>query len=164
MPPPILAKGPHGSPISDGTRVPLLLLSPCARVHHIAHVKGNQASVVKLVDAVFHLQPPALLPDAERGRVLGEERFGQEGLGPEDALTPGVTDLTSAFSPARLLGKASPLPASYVEIPESLVRHFPQETGYGCRALGVVPTNRQRKIVNPVPSDFNPCPVTDPTK
>jgi len=162
VPPPILAKGPDGSIISDGPRVPLLLISPYARTHYVAHAEGNQASVVKFVDAVFNLPPLATLPDEERGRRLGEKRFGQKNLGPEDAITPGVADLTEAFSPSRLLGKAAPLPASYVEIPESLVHHLPQETGYGCKDLGVVTTDRQLHIVNEIPSDFNPRPKTTP--
>ncbi len=163
VPPPILAKGPDGSVISDGPRVPLILISPYARTHYVAHEQGNQASVVKFVDTVFRLPPLAFLPDEERGRKLGEKEFGQKNLGPEDAITPGVGDLTEAFSSARLLGKSPPLPASYVEIPDSLILHLPQESGYGCQALGIVTTDRQLHIVNSIPSDFNPRPITDPT-
>jgi len=163
VPPPILAKGPDGSTISDGPRVPLILISPYARTHYVAHSEGNQASVVKFVDTVFNLPPLALLPDEERGRRWGEKRSGQKNLGPEDAITPGVADLTEAFSPSRLLGKAAPLPASYVEIPESLIHHLPQETGYGCKELGIVTTDRQLHVVNAVPLDFNPRPNTTPT-
>ena len=164
VPPPILAKGPDGSPISNGPRVPLILISPFARTHFVAHAEGNHASVVKLIDAVFDLPPLALLPDEERGRRLGEKRFGEKNLGPEDALTPGVTNLTEAFSPLRLLGQAEPLPASYVKIPESLIILLPEESGYGCKALGIVTTDRQLKIANSIPPDFNPRPITDPTK
>ncbi len=161
--PPILAKGPDGSVISDGPRVPLILISPYARTNHVAHSQGNQASVVKFVDTVFDLPPLALLPDELRGRRLGEKEFGQKNLGPDDAITPGVGDLTEAFSPARLLGKAAPLPASYVEIPDSLVQHLPQETGYGCSDLGIVTTDRQFHIENKIPSDFNARPKTTPS-
>ena len=163
VPPPVLADGPDGSPISDGPRVPLILISPYARTHYVAHSQGNQASVVKFVDAVFNLPPLALLPDEERGRKLGEKNFGQKNLGPEDAITPGVTDLVEAFSPSRLLGKTAPLPASYVEIPDSLVQHLPEQTGYGCKDLGIVTTDRQLHIKNKIPSDFNPRPKTTPT-
>ena len=45
-----------------------------------------------------------------------EQEFGQKDLGPEDALTPGITDLLDAFSPARLIGKADPLPPYYVTV------------------------------------------------
>lgn len=164
VPPPIRTKGPDGSVISDGPRVPLILISPYARTHYVAHAQGNHASVVKFVDAIFNLPPLAFLPDEERGRKLGEKEFGQKGLGPEDAITPGVGNLTEAFSPARLLGKAKPLPASYVEIPDSLVQHLPQETGYGCADLGIITTDRQRHIENKIPGDFNPRPKTTPTR
>ncbi len=161
-PPPIRAKGPDGSPITDGPRVPLIFISPYSRTHYVAHAEGNQASVVKFVDDVFNLPPLALLPDEERGRRLGEKEFGEKEVGPQDAITPGVSNLTNAFSPARLLGQAAPLPASYVEIPERLVLHFPEATGYGCKALGIVTTDRQHKIPNEIPRDFNPRPKTDP--
>jgi phospholipase C len=163
VPPPILAQGPDHSPISDGPRVPLILISPYARTHFIAHVQGNQASVVKFVDTVFNLPPLALLPDEERARRLGEKQFRQKNLGPEDAITPGVGNLTDAFSPSRLLGKAAPLPASYAEVPQSLIVHLPQETEYGCKDLGITTTDRQLHIVNTIPSDFNPRPLTDRT-
>jgi phospholipase C len=162
VPPPVLARGPDGSPISDGPRVPLILISPYARTHYVAHEAGNQASVVKFVDTVFNLPPLALLPDEERGRRLGEKEFGQKNLGPEDAITPGVAGLMEAFSPSRLLGKTAPLPASYVEISESLIHYLPQETGYGCRELGIITEDRRLHIVNKIPSDFNPRPATDP--
>jgi len=164
VPPPIRAKGPDGSPISDGPRVPLILISPYARTHYVAHGEGNHASVVKFIDAVFHRTPLALLPDEQRGRALGEKEFGQSELGPQDALTPGVTNLADAFSPSRLLGKSAPLPPAYVEIPAALVRRLPAETGYGCSALGIVTTDRRRKIVNAIPRDFNPRPLTNPSK
>jgi phospholipase C len=163
VPPPILARGPDGSPISDGPRVPLIVISPYARTHFIAHPQGNQASVVKFIDRLFDLPPLALLPDEERGRRLGEKRFGQKYLGPEDALTPGIDDLTDAFSPSRLLGKVPPLPASYAEIPQALIVHLPEETGYGCRQLGIVTTDRQLHVANVIPRDFNPRPLTTPT-
>ena len=162
MPPPIRAKGPDGSVISDGPRVPLIFISPYARTHYVAHAQGNHASVVKFVDAVFNLPPLAFLPDEARARKLGEKEFGQKGLGPQDAITPGVTNLLEAFSPARLLGKAEPLPASYVEIPDSLIDHLPQETGYGCKDLEIVTTDRRLHIANKIPDDFNPRPKTTP--
>lgn len=164
VPPPIRAKGPDGSPISDGPRVPLILISPYARAHYVAHAAGNHASVVKFIDTVFARTPLALLPDEQRGRALGEKEFGQRELGPQDALTPGVTDLTDAFSPARLLGKSRPLPPSYAEIPDALVKHLPAATKYGCAALGIVTTDRQQKIRNAIPRDFNPRPLTNPSQ
>jgi phospholipase C len=164
VPPPLIATGPDHSPISDGPRVPLILISPYARAGYIAHEPGTQASVVKLIDTVFDLPPLALLPDEQRGRELGKQRFGEEDLGPEDALTKGIDDLTDAFDPARLTGEAAPLPASYVEIPESLVMHLPEETGYGCQSLGILTTERALGFENHIPPDFNPRPKTNPSK
>jgi len=164
VPPPIRAKGPDGSPISDGPRVPLILISPYARAHYVAHAAGNHASVVKFIDTVFARTPLALLPDEQRGRALGEKQFGQSELGPQDALTPGVTDLADAFSPLRLSGKAAPLPPSYAEIPDELVNRLPAETKYGCAALGIVTTDRRQKIRNAIPRDFNPRPLTNPSQ
>ncbi|MDE3180694.1 MAG: phosphoesterase [Acidobacteriota bacterium] len=164
LPPPIRAWGPDGSPITDGPRVPLIVISPYARTHAVVHAAGNQASVVKFIDAVFDLPPLALLPDEERGRRLGEKEFGQKELGPQDAITPGVTNLAVGFSLERLLGKVRPLPPSYAEIPDSLVTRLPEETGYGCRALRIVTTDRRFQIENDIPPDFNPRPLTTPGK
>lgn len=163
-PPPIRANGPAGRPITDGPRVPLILISPYARVGYVAHDEGNQASVVKFIDTVFNLPPLALLPDELRARRLGEKEFGESELGPQDTITPGVTDLASAFSPARLMGRATPLSVSYTEIPESLVLHLPEQTDYGCKSLGIVTVDRRKGIVNHIPSDFNPRPLTDPSR
>jgi phospholipase C len=164
VPPPIRAKGPDGSPISDGPRVPLILISPYARAHYVAHAAGNHASVVKFIATVFARTPLALLPDEQRGRALGEKEFGQSDLGPQDALTSGVTDLADAFSALRLLGKAAPLSPAYAEIPGALVKRLPAETKYGCAALGIVTTDRQQKILNAIPRDFNPRPLTNPSQ
>ena len=103
-----------------------------------------------------------VLPDELKGRELGEAEFGQTDLGPEDALTEGITDLLDGFSPARLTGKADPLPASYVMFPESVIQTLPEQSGYGCSNLGITTTDRQLGIVNQVPSDFNPRPSTNP--
>jgi phospholipase C len=163
VPPPIRAKGPDDSIISDGPRVPLLLISPYARVHTVCHASGDHASVVKFIDRLFGLKPLAELPDEERARKIGASRYGTENLGPADALTPDITDLVGAFDPARLSGKAAALPASYVMIPENLVQVLPQTSGYGCRELGIVPVDRALGIKNQIPPDFNPRPKTDPT-
>jgi phospholipase C len=163
VPPPIRAYGPDGSLISDGPRVPFILISPYSRTGYVDHEQGSHASVVKFIDTLFDLPPLALLPDELRARSLGEEKFHQKGLGPEDALTPGVSDLTTAFSLQRLAGKRNPLPPSYVEVPEKLTTTLPEATGFGCKDIGIVPTDRARGIHNSIPSDFNPRPRTNPT-
>ena len=163
VPPPIRSVGADGSLVSDGPRVPLLLISPYAKVSAIAHEPGDHASVVKLVNTLFNLTPLADLPDEKKGRMIGEKR-GLKNQGPFDDLTPDITNLVSAFDPARLVGQAAPLPPSYAEVPERLIHTLPQTTGYGWHQIGVVPTDYQQGIVNPLPADFNPRPKTLPTK
>jgi phospholipase C len=161
--PPIRTFGPDGSLITNGPRVPFLLISPYARTHYVAHADGTHSSVVKFVDVLFNLPPLALLPDELHGRELGEQEFHQQGIGPEDALTPGITDLVEAFSPERLRGDEKPLSPDYVRVPEKLITNLPQVSGYGCKDLGIVPTDKALGITNHIPSDFNPRPSTNPT-
>jgi len=163
VPPPLRTYGPDNSLISNGPRVPFLLISPYARTHYVAQAQGSQSSVVKFIDTVFNLPPLALLPDELSARKKGEKEFGQKNLGPEDALTPGITNLLDAFSPSRLSGKAAPLPPYYVTVSEALVQTLPQAWGFGgCQYLGITTTDRQQGITNAVPSDFNPRPKTNP--
>jgi phospholipase C len=162
LPPPVRSKGPDGSVITDGPRVPLLVISPYARVHYVSHESGNHASVVKFVDGVFNLTPLAKLPDEARARKLGKAKYGQDDLGPADVLTPDVGDLSSAFDPERLSGRAAPLPNYYAMVPESFIRTVPP--GLDCKALGIVPVDVLLGITNEIPADFNPRPKTNPTK
>jgi phospholipase C len=163
VPPPVRTFGPDGSEIADGPRVPLLVISPYARTHYIAHEQGDHASVVKFIDRVFSLPPLATLPDELKARKLGATEIPESGLGPEDAITPDITDLLGAFSPSRLTGKAHPLPPEYVELPDSLVLNLPAKTGLGCGVLGILTTDRQKGIANKIPTDFNPRPSTQPS-
>lgn len=163
VPPPIVSYGPDKSVITDGPRVPLIVISPYARVNYISHDQGDHGSVVKFVDAVFGLNPLATLPDEQKGRQLGQQQFGQSNWGPDDAITANVTDLMSAFDPARLSGAAAPLPASYATIPDNIVNTLPQVSGYGCKAIGVTPVDIANNLPNPIPSDFSPRPKTNPT-
>jgi phospholipase C len=162
--PPLRVRGPDGSFISDGPRVPLIVISPYARTHFVAHAEGNQASVVKFIDTVFDLTPLAKLPDEFAARQLGMRKYEQMNLGPEDALTPGVSDLLEAFDPARLLGRKRALSNRYALIPWNLVQQLPSQSGYGCKTLGIVTTDRAFKIPNDIPPDFNPRPRTNPSK
>ena len=118
--------------------------------------------MVKFIDKVFNLPPLAKLPDELNARQLGQREFGQENLGPEDAITPGISDLLDAFSPSRLSGKADPLPPYYVTISEALINTLPTSWGFGgCQYLGIRTTDRQLGIPNAIPSDFNPRPKTN---
>ncbi len=161
VPPPIRAVGQDGKPITDGPRVPFLLISPFARTHFIDHDSGDHGSVVKFVDTLFHLTPLAQLPDEQKGQKLGEKLFQQKNWGPDDA-DASVTDLLSAFDPERLAGTKPPVPASQAEIPEALLKVLPQVSGYGLKQLGIVPTDRSLKVVNTIPADFSPRPKTGP--
>jgi phospholipase C len=158
----MLSVGPDGSVTSDGPRVPFILISPYAKAHTIDHSVGDQASVVKLADLLFGLTPLADLPDELKARKIGEAK-GLKNQGPFDDLTPDVADLSSAFDPARLTGKALLLPGSYAAIPESMVHTLPQSIGYGWRRIGVLPTDYALGIKNEIPGDFNPRPKMDPT-
>jgi phospholipase C len=161
--PPLRTYGPDNSLITNGPRVPFLVISPYARTHYISHHQGSQSSVVKFVDAVFNLPPLALLPDEMKGRQLAQTEFDQENVGPEDAITPGISDLLDAFSPSRLSGRADPLPPYYVMVSDALITTLPASWGFGgCQYLGITTTDRQLGITNVVPGDFNPRPKTNP--
>ncbi len=149
--------------ITDGPRVPLMVISPFSRQHTIVHSQGDQGSVVKLVDAVFGLKPLAELPDELKGRANAAKNFGMMNFGPDDALTPDVSDLLDAFDPARLGGSKAPISAADAYIPEADFAPSFQNNGTGCKLLGITPTDRQLGIPNPVPSDFNPRPATNPS-
>jgi len=161
--PPLRTYGPDNSLIANGPRVPFILISPYARTHYISHDQGSQSSVVKFIDTVFNLPPLAQLPDELKGRQMAQTEFDQENVGPEDAITPGISDLVDAFSPSRLSGKSEALPPSYVEISDALITTLPGAWGFGgCQYLGITTTDRALGITNPIPSDFNPRPKTNP--
>ncbi|MDE3076552.1 MAG: phosphoesterase, partial [Chloroflexota bacterium] len=164
VPPPDRGLGPDNSVITDGPRVPLIVISPYARTNFIAHDVGDHGSVVKFVDAVFGLEPLAQLPDEIKARQLGQQQFGQSDFGPDDAITANVSDLLAAFDPARLSGAVAPLPGSYAAIPDGIVNTLPQSSGYGCKDIGVTPVDAALGIENHMPADFNPRPKTNPTK
>ena len=150
--------------ISDGPRVPLILISPYAKTRSIVHDYGNHGSVVKFVDTLFGLKPLAALPDEARASAIGVRRYGSRELaGPDDGLDSTVTDLRSAFDPARLAGTRAPIPAVVAMIPDGLVHVLPQQSGYGCRSIGIVPADVRLHIPNSIPVDFNPRPKTDPS-
>jgi phospholipase C len=163
VPPPVGHNGPDGTLYGYGPRVPLILISPYAKLGYISHDQGSHGSVVKFVDTIFGLPPLATLPDELLGRYLGLMTYGQENWGPDDALTPGISDLLDAFSASRLMGLADLISPDYVKVDESFVTRIPQTTGLGCADLGIETTDRQLGIKNVIPADFNPRPNTNPT-
>jgi phospholipase C len=145
-----------GNPLEQGPRIPAIVISPFAVAHGVSHVPSEHSSIIKFVDELFGLVPLADLPDEERARQIGAEKFGEPNLGPADDKVPGVGDMTSAFDTLRLQGKRAPLSAAYASVPAAEISHFPHAAGAGCRALEITPTDSL--IPNPVPPDFNPRP------
>ncbi len=163
VPPPIVYTGPDKTSYSYGPRVPLILISPYAKLGYISHAQGSHSSVVKFIDTVFGLPPLATLPDELLGRYLALAEFGQDNVGPDDAITPNVSDLLDAFDISRLMGVFPALGPEYVQVAPSYITNIPQTTGLGCSDLGIITMDRLLGIINNVPSDFNPRPGTNPT-
>jgi phospholipase C len=149
-----------GVPLEQGPRIPALLISPYAVAHAVSHVPSEHSSIIKFVDELFGLVPLADLPDEERARQIGAEKFNQPNLGPADDKVPGVGDMTSGFDTLRLEGKRPPLSAAYATIPADEINSFPHEEGVGCHRLEITPTDSL--LPNPVPLDFNPRPDSTP--
>jgi phospholipase C len=164
VPPRILSYDPVGNPLSRGPRIPLLVISPYARVHVVSHEEGDHNSVIGLVNSVFGLPPLAGLPDELAARTAGQAAsfntagVTQTNLGPHDDLTPGTGKLLSAFDPGRLLGTSAPLPASYAMIPTSVVNTLPHYGGAGCSALGLTTEDTVQGITTTIPAQFSPRP------
>ncbi|WP_174291980.1 phospholipase C [Sphingomonas bacterium] len=171
VPPRILSYGPDGLPLSRGVRVPLLVISPYARVHTVSHAEGDHNAVIQTIEEVFGLQPLASLPDEKAALAAGDapafNRFGPPGfhqkyLGPRDLNSPVTDSLLSAFDPARLAGTAPALPGSYATIPAAVLAALPHYGGQGCRAIGMVPEDVRQGVVTGPPPGFNPLPSTLP--
>lgn len=163
VPPRILSWGPDGVPLDRGPRIPTIVISPFSRAHAISHEEGDHASFIKLINAIFGLAPLADLPDEAAAKIAGQAaQFATAGvtqteLGPHDGVanpTPGTGSLLSAFDPARLMGTAMPLPASYAMIPANTIAAMPHYAGAGCAALGITPIDVQFGISTPPPADF----------
>jgi phospholipase C len=149
-----------GLPLAQGPRIPAIVISPYAVAHGVSHVPSEHSSIIKFVDELFGLIPLADLPDEERGRTIGVEKFGQTDLGPADDKVPGVGDMSSAFDTLRLEGKRAPLSAKYAMIPPREINRFPHANGEGCKQLQITPTDSL--LPNPLPADFNPRPDSTP--
>ena len=169
VPPRILSYGPDGLPLARGIRVPLIVISPYARVHAVAHAEGDHNAVVETINAIFGLPALASLPDEAEALALGRvpafngpDGFVQNYLGPRDINSPITDDLLSAFDPKRLLGLEPLLPGSYASIGEDVVNSFPHYGGHGCAALGITTEDRRQGIENRIPPGFNPLPATYP--
>jgi phospholipase C len=123
------------------------------------------------VNNLFGLTPLADLPDEAAARLAGQAAgfntagVTQTNLGPHDGVvnaTPGTGSLLSAFDPARLMGTAPVLPASYAMIDPTTVATMPHFAGAGCTALGITPLDTQLGVTTTVPSDFFARPSRTP--
>jgi phospholipase C len=167
VPPPLLEIGPGSGnmpadELANGPRVPLIVISPFSKTNQVIHSYGDQGSVVKFVDVLFNLTPLGDLPDEQKGRYEAL-RLGHANFDADDTNASDTDDLTDAFDPGRLAGTTAPLPASYAEVPNAEVVGLPQQTGLGCRGIGVTPVDELRGIADNIPKDFNPRPASDPT-
>ncbi len=153
---------PVNDALSQGPRIPAIVISPYGVVHGISHEATEHGSIIRFIDELFGLIPLADLPDESAARKLGEKTYGQKYLGPTDANTPGVGDLFTGFDNGRLLGQAQPIPASYATIPQSYFS-LPHYGGNGCRILQITPTDYTGSgLIDPAPQDVNPRPSTNP--
>ncbi len=171
VPPRILSYGPDGLPLARGARVPLILISPYARVHAVSHVEGDHNAVIRTINDVFGRPALASLPDEAQALQAGNapefNRFGPPGfeqrwLGPRDLDSPFTGSLLSGFDPRRLVGTSPPLPPTLARIPEAVVNTLPHYGGHGCKAIGMTPEDVRQGIANVVPPGFNPLPATYP--
>jgi phospholipase C len=169
VPPRILSYGPDGLPLARGVRVPLILVSPFARSHVVAHSEGDHNAVIETVNEVFDLPALSSLPEEKAALIAGADAkfngpngFVQHHLGPRDTNSKITDDLLAGFDPARLAGKKKPLPASLAMIAPEIVNTLPHFGGQGCKAIGMTPTDAAQHISNPPPAHFNSLPATLP--
>ena len=154
VPPRILSYGPDGLPLARGVRIPLILISPYSRAGAVSHAEGDHNAIIETINGIFGLPALSSLPAESAALIAGNSpafnafaqangpaNFQQKHLGPRDTNSPITDSLLSGFSPMRLKGQASPLPASYAAIPDNVVESLPHYAGKGCSAIGVTPTD-----------------------
>jgi phospholipase C len=161
VPPRILSYDPKGLPLARGLRVPLIVISPYARVHAVSHVEGDRNAVIQTINAIFGLPALASLPDEAQALAAGRapefngpNGFVQNYLGPRDINSPISGNLLSAFDPKRLLGLEPSLPGSYAMIPDEAVNSLPHYGSRGCEVLGITTEDRRQGIKNDYPTRF----------
>lgn len=169
VPPRILSYGPDKLPLSRGIRVPLILISPYARSHVVAHAEGDHNAVIATLNAIFNLPALSSLPEEAEALKAGNAPkfnqfappgFAQTYLGPRDTPSDTTDDLLSAFDVARLDGRKPPLPASLAQIDMNVATTLPHYEGHGCARIGIVPEDRRQNIDAAPPAHFNPLPST----
>jgi len=152
-------------------RVPLLLISPYARVHAVGHAEGDHNAVIQTINAIFNLPALSSLPDEAQALAAGNSAafnqfapagFQQKYLGPRDTNSPITDSLLQGFEPQRLNGTLPPLPGSYAMIPENVISSYPHYNGQGCQAIGITPVNKAQETATGIPAGFNTLPSTLP--
>ena len=142
VPPRILSYGPDGLPLARGIRIPLILISPYARAHAVAHAEGDHNAVIETINALFGLPALSSLPDEAQALADGDfaafnafapKGFEQKFLGPRDTPSPITDSLLSGFDKARVTGALPPLPASLATDPERRRRDLPALRRQGLR-------------------------------
>jgi acid phosphatase len=76
----------------DGTRIPLIVVSPFARQGHVDHVYNDHASILKFIEHNWQLQP---LSRRSRDRLPNPFVFDDDDYLPVNS--PAIGDLTSLF-------------------------------------------------------------------
>jgi acid phosphatase len=76
----------------DGTRIPLIVVSPFARQGHVDHVYNDHASILKFIEHNWQLQP---LSRRSRDRLPNPFVFDEDEYLPVNS--PAIGDLTSLF-------------------------------------------------------------------
>jgi phospholipase C len=142
VPPRILSYGPDGLPIARGIRIPLLLISPYARVHAVSHAEGDHNAVIETINALFGLPALSSPPDEKEALAAGDSPkfnafgppgFEQKYLGPRDEESPTTASLLSGFDKARITGALPPLPAPMRRFPRLTLIRFRTMAARGAR-------------------------------
>jgi phospholipase C len=145
VPPRILSYGPDGLPIARGIRIPLLLISPYARVHAVSHAEGDHNAVFETINALFGLPALSSLPDEKEALAAGDSPkfnafgppgFEQKYLGPRDEESPATASLLSSFDKARVTGALPPLPDPMRRSLPPTSTPFPTMAAKGARQSG----------------------------
>ena len=146
--------------LSQGPRVPFLVLSPFGEAHTISHEPTEHSSVIKFVNELFSLTPLADLPDEQRARALGLSTRHEADLGPADDGVP-----RRRRSPQRLLERSPPGPPA--SAPRCLCRH-PAHRSFPLSPLRLPGLQRPphhpngRQLTQPHPARLQPAPGHQP--
>jgi phospholipase C len=161
VPESIRVSDPFGNPLSGGSRIPTIVISPFANVHTISSFYSEHSSIIKFINGLFNLTPLQSLPDEANAEKLGAKTI-QPNMGPADNASY-IGNLSGAFDNARLAGTVPPLPPAYATIPSNLVLSLPHYNNQGCYYLNIQPTDYVNGVLlDPPPADFNPRPNSSP--